>query len=79
VVIVVPTKRLIPLVYTFRVDPYNKDMALGDKYLKPKGCPKCGKDLVVIEGCFVWCVSFGLDLPWEGDFPEACGYRLIAG
>lgn len=41
-------------------------------------CPNCSKE-VYHAGAFTWCSSYGSEIPWTGEYPSGCGYRLASG
>tara|TARA_R110002094_G_scaffold114300_7_gene110182 strand:+ start:4868 stop:5053 length:186 start_codon:yes stop_codon:yes gene_type:complete len=54
-------------------------------------CPQCGMKILGESGLIIWCSSHGKDIPWitteehkagityETKYPDACGYKLMAG
>jgi len=54
-------------------------------------CPSCGMDILGENGLIIWCSSYGKDMPWitfeevklgvtyETKYPDACGFKLMAG
>lgn len=41
-------------------------------------CPKCGRELYGYKFIsWIWCSSYGKELPLEENYPTACGYTLL--
>ena len=66
-------------------DTKKRDKVEINKYnIDENPCPHCSKPVYwvgdkKIGAVILWCSSYGEKLPWEGDYPDACGYRLMPG